>query len=240
MSKRFLILSILLVTAITAALTAYYTYQPNIERLDKFRQWRRDPAAHTEWKLLSGTRCGSAPFLFPTDGFAGFLWGDSFGLGHAHQGIDIFAGTDLRVTPVISAYPGFLRRLPEWKSAVIVRVPEDPLQPGRQIWLYYTHMADQDGNSFISDEFPAGTSEKFVEAGTLLGYQGNYSGDPNNPTGLHLHFSIVEDDGDGQFKNEVEIKNTIDPSPYLGLPLNGYENRDRVPLCEAPDEQAQR
>ena len=240
MSKRCLILSILLVTAITAALTAYYTYQPNIERLDKFRQWRRDPAAHTEWKLLSGTRCGSAPFLFPTEGFAGFLWGDSFGLGHAHQGIDIFAGTDLRVTPVISAYPGFLRRLPEWKSAVIVRVPEDPLQPGRQIWLYYTHMADQDGNSFISDEFPAGTSEKFVEAGTLLGYQGNYSGDPNNPTGLHLHFSIVEDDGDGRFKNEVEIKNTIDPSPYLGLPLNGYENRDRVPLCEAPDEQAQR
>lgn len=240
MSKRFLIFSILLVTAITAALTAYYTYQPNIERLDKFRQWRRDPAAHMEWKLLAGSRCGSAPFLFPTDGFAGFLWGDSFGLGHAHQGIDIFAGTDLGVTRVISAYPGYLRRLPEWKSAVIVRVPEDPLQPGRQIWLYYTHMADQNGNSFVSDEFPAGTSEKFVEAGTLLGYQGNYSGDPNNPTGLHLHFSIVEDDGDGQFKNEVEIKNTIDPSPYLGLPLNGYENRDRVPLCEAPDEQAQR
>ncbi len=93
-------------------------------------------------------------------------------------------------------------------------------------------MADQQGNSFISSEFPAGTFEKFIEAGTFLGYQGNYSGDPNNPVGVHLHFSIVEDDGTGQFKNELDIKNTLDPSSYLGLPLNGYENRDRVPLCQ--------
>ena len=248
MSNRFLMLSIIFVTVIAAAATSYYTYRPNAARLDKFHQWRRNPASHPDWKLAAGTQCGSAPFLFPTDGFAGFLWGDSFGLRHTHQGIDIFAGTDVGITRVIAAYPGYLTRLPEWKSAVIVRVPSDPLQPGRQIWLYYTHMADQNGNSFISPEFPAGTSEEFIEAGTFLGYQGDYSGDPNNPTGIHLHFSIVQDDGNGQFKNELDIRNTLDPSPYLGLPLNGYENRDRVPLCEAmveqrsvprPDEEAQ-
>ena len=232
MSKRFLILSIILVTVIAAAATAYYTYRPNIARLDKFRQWRRDPTSHADWSLVAGTRCGTAPFLFPTDGFAGFLWGDSFGLRHTHQGIDVFAGTDVGITRVIAAYPGYLTRSPDWKSAIIMRVPEDPLQPGRQIWLYYTHMADEQGNSFISSEFPAGTFEKFIEAGTFLGYQGNYSGDPNNPVGVHLHFSIVEDDGNGKFKNELDIKNTLDPSPYLGLTLNGYENRDRVPLCE--------
>ena len=236
MSKRFFLLSIFFVGAAAAALTVYYTYRPNIARLDKFRQWRRDPASHPEWKLAAGSQCGTAPFLFPTDGFAGFLWGDSFGFRHTHQGIDVFAGTDVGLTRVVSAYPGYLRRLPEWKSAVIVRVPEDPLQPGRQIWLYYTHMADQFGNSYISDEFPAGISEKFVEAGTFLGYQGNYSGDPNNPVGVHLHFSIVEDDGSGEFKNELEIGNTLDPSPYLGLPLNAYENRDRVPVCQAAAE----
>ena len=27
---------------------------------------------------------------------------------HAHQGIDIFAGTDINITPVIAAYPGYL------------------------------------------------------------------------------------------------------------------------------------
>lgn len=232
MSKRFLIISIVITAAIAAAGTAYFTYRPNAARLEKFYQWRRDPASHIDWKLAAGSYCGSAPFLFPTDGFAGFLWGDSFGLRHKHQGIDIFAGTDVGITRVISAYPGYLTRSPDWKSAVIVRVPNDPLQTERQIWLYYTHMADEYGDSFISSEFPAGTSEKFIEAGTFLGYQGNYSGDPNNPVGVHLHFSIVEDDGTGQFKNELDIKNTLDPSQYLGLPLNGYENHDNVPLCQ--------
>lgn len=233
MSRRSIMFLMAIATAvITALIAAYYMYRPNAPRVNKFRQWMRDPAAHPDWKLAVGSRCGSAPFLFPTNGFAGFLWGDSFGLRHIHQGIDIFAGTDVGLTPVVAAYPGHLTRLPEWKSAVIVRVPDDPLQPGRQIWLYYTHMADQFGNSFIADEFPVGTSEKWIEAGTLLGYQGNYSGDPNNPVGVHLHFSIVEDDGTGKFKNELEIRNTLDPSPYLGLPLNGYENRDRAPTCE--------
>ena len=229
-------LSIVIVVIVTAALTAYHTYRPNAARFDNFRQWMRNPASRPDWKLTAGTRCGSAPFLFPTDGFAGFLWGDSFGLRPTHQGIDVFGGTDVGITQVVSAYPGYLTRLPEWKSAVIVRVPSDPLEPGRQIWLYYTHMADQFGNSFISPEFPAGTSEKFIEAGVLLGYQGDYSGDPNNPVGVHLHFSIVEDDGTGQFKNELNIENTLDPSPYLGLPLNADENRDSVPSCEQPVE----
>jgi hypothetical protein len=233
MSKRFLILSIIFVAAIAAAATAYYTYRPNAVRVNKFYQWIRNPASHPDWKLVAGSQCGPAPFVFPTDGFAGFLWGDPFGFRKTHQGIDVFAGTEAGITPVVAAYPGYLTRQADWKSAVIVRVPSDPLQPERQIWLYYTHMADQFGNSFISDEFPAGTFEKLIEADTFLGYQGNYSGDPNNPVGVHLHFSIVEDDGTGKFKNELDIDNTLDPSPYLGLPLNGYENRDRVPLCEA-------
>lgn len=231
MPRRFLMLSIVFVAILAAIGTAIYLYRPNAARLVSFRQWIRNPTSRPNWKLSAGSQCGSAPFLFPTDGFVGFLWGDSFRPGHIHQGIDIFAGTDVGVTRVISAYPGYLTRLPEWKSTVIVRVPSDPLNPGEQIWLYYTHMADQFGNSFISDEFPAGTIEEYIEAGTFLGYQGDYSGDPNNPTGIHLHFSIVEDDGSGQFKNELEIENTLDPSPYLGLPLNAYENRDQIPLC---------
>ena len=191
-----------------------------------------DPALHTDWKLLAGSQCGSAPFLFPTNGFVGFLWGDEMGKLHAHQGIDIFAGTDIGITKVISAYAGYLTRLPDWKSSVIVRVSSDPLKPERQIWLYYTHLADPNGNSFIAEDFPAGTSEKYLEAGTLLGYQGDYSGDPNNPVGIHLHFSVVKDDGSGHFKNELDINNTYDPSPYLGLPLNAYQNRDSVPVCK--------
>ena len=187
---------------------------------------------HTRsWKLVAGTRCGESPFIFPTTGMVGFLWDDSFRPGHRHQGIDIFAGTEVGVTPVIAAYDGYLTRLSDWKSSVIVRVPSDPLQPGRQIWLYYTHLADKSGLSYIAADFPPGASEVFVPAGTLLGYQGNYSGDPDNPTGIHLHFSIVRDNGDGNFLNELAIRNTYDPSPYLGLELNAKKNNGEVPLC---------
>jgi hypothetical protein len=231
MSKRTLFISILLVAVVTAGITAYHTYRPNLVRVEKFRQWMKNPASHPDWKLAAGSQCGTAPFLFPTDGMVGFLYGDFMGKLHKHQGIDIFAGTEVGITKVVAAYPGYLTRLPDWKSSVIVRVPSDPLNPGTQIWLYYTHMADNAGNSFISSEFPAGTAEQYIEAGTLLGYQGNFSGDPGNPVGVHLHFSIVKDDGSGKFMNELDINNTLDPSPYLGLPLNGNKNHQEVPVC---------
>jgi hypothetical protein len=93
-------------------------------------------------------------------------------------------------------------------------------------------MASRDGDSFIVEDFPTGSFEIFVEAGTLLGYQGNYSGDALNPTGLHLHFSVVKDDGDGNFLNELDIDNTYDPSPYFNLAFNHNENPNEIPLCE--------
>ena len=197
-------------------------------------EWFLNAADHPDWAVESGERCGEAPFLSPTDGYIGFLWGDSFRPGHRHQGLDIFGGRPAGETPVITAYAGYLTRLPEWKSSVIIRIPSDPLQPGQQIWTYYTHMADSQGNSYILGEFPPGTSEKFVEAGTILGYQGDYSGDPFNPVGVHLHFSIVKDDGKGRFRNELEISNTLDPSPYLGMLLSADQNRDQIPVCLNP------
>jgi hypothetical protein len=223
---------IILVALITAAGYYFLRFQRFNPRRAQTFAFFRDPASRPDLMMKAGTRCGDAPFVFPTDGLIGFIWDDSFRPGHRHQGIDIFSGTEVGVTPVYSAYPGYLTRLPDWKSTVIVRVPDDPLEPGRQIWLYYTHMADQDGTSYVSPEFPPGTSEVFIEDGTLLGHQGNYSGDPNNPTGIHLHFSVVEDDLFGEFKNELDIENTYDPSPYLGLPLNANDNTDVIPVCD--------
>jgi hypothetical protein len=231
MPRRHILIPILLVATITAVVFISLTYRRGGARTLQVFQWFRDPSSRPDLMMKTGTRCGDAPFIFPTDGLIGFLWDDSFRLGHHHQGIDIFAGTEVGVTRVIAAYPGYLTRLSDWKSSVIVRVPDDPLQPGRQIWLYYTHMADQNGSSYIAADFPPGTSEMFIEAGTFLGYQGNYSGDPNNPVGVHLHFSIVEDDPPGNFKNELDIDNTYDPSSYFGLSLNANENTDTIPVC---------
>lgn len=222
---------VLLIIAVVAGVFIYQTMFSPRSRTNQVWSFLRDPDSHPDWKINAGTRCGDAPFIFPTDGMIGFLWDDSFRIGHRHQGIDIFAGTKVGVTPVIAAYDGYLTRLPDWKSSVIMRVPNDPLQPGRQIWLYYTHLANQDGTSYIVADFPPGASEVFVSAGTLLGYQGNYSGDPNNPVGVHLHFSVVRDDGNGNFRNELEIRNTYDPSPYLGIELNAKHSQGEVPLC---------
>ncbi len=201
------------------------------DRMRRLSEWLADPTAHREWMVQAGETCGEVPFLLPTNGYVGFIWGDSFRPGSRHQGIDIFGGDAPGKTPVVAAYQGYLTRLPDWKSTVIIRIPSDPLNPARQIWIYYTHMADQNGASYVSPQFPPGTSEELVEAGTFLGYQGDYSGDPNNPVGVHLHFSIVQDDGQGSFRNELKIENTLDPTPYLGQPLNAGQNPQAIITC---------
>lgn len=213
---------------------AYYTYpwlRTRLGRMRRLSEWLSHPTAHPDWMIQAGETCGEAFFSLPTSGYVGFVWGDSFRPGHRHQGIDIFSGDQPGKTPVLAAYGGYLTRLPDWKATVIIRIPIDPLVPGRQIWAYYTHMADHNGSSYISPQFPPGTSEAWVEAGTFLGYQGKFSGDPGNPVGVHLHFSIVLDDGQGSFRNELKIENTLDPTPYLGLSLNADQNLDQVVTC---------
>ena len=194
-------------------------------------EWIRYPEKHPEWAIQAGSRCENAPFSMPTQGYIGFLWDDSFRPGHHHTGLDIFGGKDAGITPIYVAYDGYLTRQSDWKSTVIIRIPQDPLQPERQIWTYYTHMADKQGSDFISEDFPPGTHEVFVKAGTLLGYQGNFSGSPGNPTGVHLHFSIVKDDGNGNFLNETILENTLDPSPYFNIVLNAKQSPPAIPLC---------
>ncbi|MEN8242313.1 MAG: M23 family metallopeptidase [Chloroflexota bacterium] len=197
----------------------------------QYRAYLADPESLGEYRLTAGMRCGDAPFAFPTDGAIFGLWDQSYRPGHRHSGLDIFSGTEPGITPVYAAYSGYLSRPADWISTVIILIPNDPLHPGEQVWTYYTHMAAKEGESFVSAEFPPGTSEVFVPAGTFLGYMGNYSGDPVNPTGLHLHFSVVKDDGFGAFLNETEIRNTYDPSPYFGMAMDNNTNPDEFPYC---------
>jgi murein DD-endopeptidase MepM/ murein hydrolase activator NlpD len=225
----------IILAALVAVVSAggYLLYRSRQFGVNAFRvqEFIYHPENHQDWMLKAGSRCQDAPFQMPVDGFIGFLWDDSFRLGHHHQGIDIFSGKQSGVAPIYAAYDGYLSRLPDWKSTVIIRIPDDPLEPGRQIWTYYTHMAMPDGTSLVDAAFPPGAHEVFVKAGTLLGKMGNYSGTPGNPTGVHLHFSIVVDDGKGGFKNELDINNTLDPSPYFGFNLNKKNQKEEIPGC---------
>jgi murein DD-endopeptidase MepM/ murein hydrolase activator NlpD len=229
--RRFLffLVSLLIVAAL---ITSYFLFLSPTRRHLRSSfvvPWIRNPSAHQDWAIQALDRCGDAPFIFPTSGLVGYVWDDSFRPGQRHQGIDIFGGTDAGITPVYAAYDGYLSRQSAWKSTLIIRIPSDPLNPSQQIWTYYTHLADENGSSFISSMFPPGTSEVFVKAGTFLGIQGNFSGTTGNPVGVHLHFSIVKDDGSGNYLNELEIGNTLDPSPYLGLNLNN-NNTPEMPI----------
>ncbi len=193
-------------------------------RNQAFVRWASGDEAEREALIVSQREtCPNAPFILPADGFIGLLYEDPRGpysTAKPHQGIDIFSEGEAGVTPVYAAYDGFVSRDANWRSALILRVPDDPLRPGEQIWLYYAHMADREGNSFIVDAFPPGTDERFVEQGTLLGYTGDYNGNSLRTIWVHLHFSIVKDDGNGRYLNELQFDNTLDPSPYLGMSLN--------------------
>lgn len=241
--RRLLIAGALFVLGL--ALLAYGAYQRisggrpldderNQAIVDWFSSSEEDRATLVTFR---GAQCEGAPFALPAEGFIGLLYADPRGpysTSRRHQGIDIFSNTGPGQTPVYAAYDGYLTREADWRSSLIMRVPEDPLLPGRQIWLYYTHMANVSGDlSFILDIFPPGTREVFVRQGELIGYTGNYSGNPANGVGVHLHFSIVLSDPLGGYRNELEFDNTVDPSRYLGMALN-YACAPSRPDC-SPD-----
>ena len=209
---------------------------PQGQRARTYLQWATgDEAERAPLVTVQRDVCPGAPFVLPTDGFIGLLYGDPnspYSPSGPHQGIDIFSNAEPGIMPVYAAYDGFIYREANWRSALIQRVPNDPLQPGRQIWLYYAHMADRDGNSFIEPAFLPGEEEVFVEQGTLLGYTGDYNGESLRAIWVHLHFAIVLGDGSGRDTNELEFANTLDPSPYLGLPVN-YACRSEPLNCQA-------
>jgi hypothetical protein len=172
---------------------------------------------------MSRVTCPGAPFSLPSDGLIGLLWNDPaapYSIFNPHTGLDVFGDGASGTVPVYAAYDGLLTRRSDWLSSIIIK-HDDPLQAGRTIWTYYTHMATRDGSqSFVASTFPAGTVDMPVKRGDLLGYQGEYAGVGRPPIGMHVHFSIVTSEADGTFKNEAVIENTLDPSPYFGMPLN--------------------
>lgn len=229
-----LIMLLAIVGGVVAGLGAvWYWRNADTDSNDYIYIWFNEPQRRSELMTIGGVACDGAPFIIPSEGFIGLLWADParpYSVLHRHTGIDIFGDGEPGTVPNYAAYDGYLTRLPDWKSTVIIR-HDDPLNPGETIWTYYTHMANEDGTqSYIVDDFPPGTADVWVEQGTLLGYQGTYSG-TGPPIGMHLHFSIVKTDADGLFLNEAMLENTLDPSPYLGLSLDIGEMPYRPIRC---------
>jgi hypothetical protein len=236
---KFAVFAALFATVLYAARLAANTISDISDpRSQLFLQWvQGDTESRQTLITVQREPCPGAPFILPADGFIGLLYADPRGpysSANPHQGIDIFSNNEPGVTPVYAAYDGYVTREPEWRSTLIMRVPSDPLRPNNQIWLYYTHMADREGNDFIEEAFAPGTREMYIEQGTLLGYTGDYNGNSARTVWVHLHFSIVEDDGNGRYLNELEFGNTLDPSPYLGIPVHYSCESDTAGCASKP------
>jgi hypothetical protein len=231
--RRLLAAIIVLLVLLVLALLALNLYSSRLASVsaDYIVAWFTDLGARPALTNVR-TPCPGAPFLLPSAGLIGLLWDDPtapYNIVNPHTGLDIFGDGAPGSIPVYAAYDGYLSRFADWVSTVIIR-HDDPLVPGRTIWTYYTHMAARDGGqSFVSADFPPGTSERWVTRGTLLGYQGEYS--PNQPIGLHLHISIVQSASEGGFRNEARISNTLDPSPYFGMALSSGARPARPIPC---------
>jgi peptidoglycan LD-endopeptidase LytH len=227
--KRWIIAIVTVIVLVVGVVVGGYLFVRYAGRftsnsLPPIRQWFENPGSRAELATVQrGVACPGAPFILPSDGLIGLLWNDPaspYTITTTHSGIDIFGDGEPGEVPIYAAYAGYLSRLESWISTVIIR-HDDPLEPGRTIWTYYTHMASRDAReSFIVDDFPPGTSDEPVEQGTLLGYQGEYAGEGAAPIGLHLHFSIVLSEPEGGFRNEARVANTLDPSPYFGMNVN--------------------
>jgi murein DD-endopeptidase MepM/ murein hydrolase activator NlpD len=213
-----MLILVVTILMIAGVFVRYYLYSGNSDSNNFIRRWLTNSQGYSSYEIGATVRCGDAPFIIPTSGFIGLLWRDTarpYSTTRPHSGLDIFGSGSVGTVPIYAAYDGYLTRQHDWHSTVIIR-HDDPLQPRRRIWTYYTHMASRDGTEdYISEEFPAGTINKFVPQGTLLGYQGLYN--PPFPIAMHLHFNIVTSNPDGSFKNEAITENSLDPSPYLGV-----------------------
>lgn len=143
---------------------------------DLIREFLINPSARTQLSNQALQACPNAPFILPSSGLIGLLWGDTarpYTALRRHTGIDIFGDGPSGSVPIFAVYDGYLTRAEDWLSTIIIR-HDDPLQAGRTIWTYYTHMASRDGTqSYIVSDYPRGTRERFVAQGTLLAIREN-------------------------------------------------------------------
>lgn len=166
--------------------------------------------------------CPGAPWRLPTRSELG-MWWISKQLAFMGQGYE-------STVPVYAVADGLLTRHSDWHDAVAIQ-HDDPLRPGEKVWTFYGGMASGwSEESFVVQDFPLGSEGVLVKRGRLLGYQGQWFGQPGMHVWAHLHFAVVPAMADGSFPVGVvglvaeeepspggaELERPLDPSPYLG------------------------
>ena len=168
--------------------------------------------------------CQAAVWRLPSEGTLGVqlegLTLEFFGYGNKNS------------IPVYAVADGLLTRQPGWLDAVAV-LHEDPLNPGTQVWTYYTGMADANGTvSFVAEDFPPGIANIPVKSGQVLGYQGSWGGLPLRPKWVHASFAVVDALGQNTFPEDMTAQHALDPVAYLGLNIEAGNTHLQPLTCE--------
>lgn len=174
------------------------------------------------------TTCTGAVWRLPGDG--------ALGVKPTDGGLDFFGQGNAGQLPVYAVADGFLVRFPEWWDAVAIQ-HDDPLHPGEKVWSYYSAMGSANGSdSYVARDFPPGAANIPVKAGQLLGYQGSWSGRPNWPTWIHIHFAVIRAGEGGVFPGDLTLAEKLDPALYLNLAVEpGSANDTHQSLqCRQP------
>ncbi len=165
-------------------------------------------------------QCADAPWSLPTRSELGMWW-------YSKQLLLMGVGYE-NTSPVYAVDDGLLLRRGDWGDAVAI-LHDDPVRSGVKVWTFYGDMANPQGDSFVSEEFPLGSEAVPVKRGQLLGYQGSVW--DGATVWIHARFAVVPALPDGGFPAELvgrarpddpplpqEIKDQLllDPSPYLG------------------------
>jgi hypothetical protein len=170
--------------------------------------------------------CPGTSWRLPTDGSLGVQWKDHI--------VDFFGQGKEGSIPVYAVADGFLTRETDWVDAVAI-LHEDPLRPGSRVWSVYAGMAAANGkDSFIVEDFPAGSRGFPVKSGQLLGYQGSWSGTPLWPTWVHTFFAVTKATQSEIFPKNITLPNILDPVPYLGLSLEAGNENPQPLKCKGP------
>jgi hypothetical protein len=169
--------------------------------------------------------CSGAIWRLPTDASLGIEWTKS--------GIDFFGYGKEGSIPVYAVADGLLTRLPGWVDAIAI-LHDDPLNPAKKVWSYYSGMADDNGTeSYVLADFPAGITNIPVKSGQVLGYQGSWSGVPLWRKWVHTSFAVVDaSGGQNSFPEEISAQITLDPVSYLGLNIDTGNKNLQALKCE--------
>jgi len=132
-------------------------------------------------------------------------------------GLNFYGQGNEGTVPVVAVADGRLTRRADWVDVVAIQ-HDDPRQPGQKVWTTYANLINGSGTeSYVAGEFPLGVAGVPVKAGQVIGYQGTWSGRPNWPGWMHVHFAVVKAAEQGAFPAELTAEQLLDPLPYLRL-----------------------